>query len=329
MGGLERDIPVTRRFHIPCTAAPRVQRGFLLMTAVVLIVVVALLISAMVYLSATNTESGAGNLQAGQALFITDSGLDYGQRQLAQDTDWYRDTSDPAIMTDGTCPPSTVTLNLGQGTFTVCTNKPATMLRRRMASASTAVCVYTVDRFPTSGYVQIDDDISPTGSAEFVHYTGTTASAASCGNQPALTGIARNQTISSITGTMGDHERDTYVYPVTTLQGGGLPNSCATPSSFQIADNSKFLSAGTIALDDGGTNYEQIVYTGSSRSGGVMTLTGVQRCQNTTMSAAWPGGFPVTPVTAQPSNSVRFETEISSTGSVSGAVRMERKTVQR
>lgn len=310
-------------------APPRAQRGFLLMTAVVLIVIAALLLSAMVFLSASNTESSAGHTQSAQALFIADSGLDYGQRQLAQDTDWYRDTSDPAIMVDGTCPPSTVTLNLGQGTFTVCTNKPATMLRRRVVSGSTAnICVYTVDRFPASGYVQIDDDIS--AGAEFVHYTGTIASAPGCGNQPALTGIARNQAIGPVTGTMGDHERDIYVYPVTTLQAGGLPNSCTTPSSFQIADNSKFLSAGTIALDDGsGVNYELILYTGSSRSGGVMTLTGVQRCYGGTASNVWQGGFPVTPVTAQTSNPVQFEAEISSVGSVSGTVRMERKTVQR
>jgi hypothetical protein len=206
----------------------------------------------------------------------------------------------------------------------VYSNLPATMLRRHLNSASTAVCVYTIDRLPTSGYVQIDDDI--TAGGEFVHYNGTSSSVASCGNRPALTGIARNQTIGVITGSNVDHDRGSPVYPVTTLITN-LGASCTAPSTVQIADHSKFLSAGTISLTDSAGNTEEITYTGSSRAGGVMTLTGVVRCTNAGPFAYAPN-FPVTPL-LDDGTSPDFEAQMFATGTVGSAARQESKTIQR
>jgi hypothetical protein len=295
----------------------RVQRGFLLMTAVVLIVVAALVLTVMVFLGVTGTESSVGHSQSGQALFVGGSGLEYEQRRLAQNVDWYRSTSDPM--------PGT-TQALGAGSFTVYSNLPATMLRRRVVSGSTAsICVYTIDRLPTSGNVQVGNDINAGG--EFVQYTGTNSSLAACGNRPALTGITRNRTIGGIVGADGDHARGSNVYPVTTLITV-LAASCAAPTTIQITDHSKFLNAGTITLTNNAGETEEIAYADSSRAGGVMTLTGVTRCQNGTGPFAFVANFPVTPL-LDDGASPDFEAQMFATGSAGSATRQETRTIQR
>ncbi len=305
--------------------APHAQRGFLLMTAVILIVTVALLATVITFLSTGNVLSSAGHANSVQALFLADSGIEFEQLRLAQNLDWYRSTSDPM--------PS-ATRNLGAGTFTVYSNLPATMLRRRIPSnVSTAdICVYTIDRFPTVGNVQIEDDI--TGTAEFVHYTGTTASSATCGNRPALTGITptptgRDFAIGLVSGTAGPHARDSRVYPVTTLMDNlAVSVACVAPAQLRIADHPKFLSAGTISLDDGtGLNAEEIAYANSSRAGGVMTLKNLRRLL-VTNCPGWVVGAPVTPLLVD-SAFPDFEAEIVSQGAVDVTTRVERKTVQR
>ena len=297
-------------------AIPRAQRGFLLITAVILIVVVALLATVITFLTTGNVLSSAGHANSAQSLFLAESGLEFEQLRLAQNVDWYRSTTDPI---------ATSTRNLGAGTFTVYSHLPATMLRRRLISTSTVVCVYTIDRLPTSGYVQIDNDINAGG--EFVHYNGTASSAAGCGNRPALTGIARNQTIDVITGSNVDHDRGSLVYPVTTLITN-LVASCATPSTIRIADHSKFLNAGTISLTDLASNTEEISYTGSVRAGGVMTLTGVTRCANAAGPFAYAPNFPVTPI-LDDGTSPDFEAQIFASGAVGSAARQESKSIQR
>jgi len=59
----------------------KAQRGFLLITAVVLVVVVSLLVGAMAFMFVTGSQSGADNLQSGQALFIAEAGLERALRQ--------------------------------------------------------------------------------------------------------------------------------------------------------------------------------------------------------------------------------------------------------
>ncbi|MCR4303777.1 MAG: pilus assembly PilX N-terminal domain-containing protein [Gallionella sp.] len=297
-------------------AIPRTQRGFLLITAVILIVVVALLATVITFLTTGNVLSSAGHANSAQALFLAESGLEYEQLRLAQNVDWYRSTTDPI---------ATSPRNLGAGTFTVYSNLPATMLRRRLNSASTAVCVYTIDRWPTSGYVQIDNDITAVG--EFVRYTGTTSSVASCGNRPALTGIARDQTIFGVKGSNVDHDRGSPVYPVTPLITN-LGLSCTAPSTIQIVDHLKFLTVGTISLTDLAGNTEEISYTGSTRAGGVMTLTGVTRCSNVTGPFAYAPNFPVTPL-LDDGTSPDFEAQIFASGAVGSATRQESKSIQR
>jgi len=312
----------------------RRQRGFLLIVAIVLIVVASMLAVTIAMIAGTSGSSATGNLQSGQALFLAQSGLEYERRCLAQNLDWYQSTTDPiAPNATGSCATATTTQTLGSGTFTAYANVPATMLRRRIPdNLSTAdICAYAIDRFPASGKIQIDDDIA--GSGEFVTYGAVNPSSATCGNRPAFTGIARGVSVGTVASTAAAHARGSIVYPVAQLITALTSTVCTTiPNPFQITDNSKFLSAGTIVLDDGpGLNHEEIVYNGSSRSAGVMTLTGVSRCQDTGgvgPGVTWAANQPVTAL-LNGSVTANNEAEIVSVGAAGLANRTMRETVQR
>ena len=310
------------------------QRGFLLVVAIVLLVVGSMLAAAMAYMVATSGGSATDNLQSGQALFVAESGMEYERRCLAQNLEWYQSTTDPiAPNATGTCATATTTQTLGSGTFTAYANVPATMLRKRIPDGASIadICAYTIDRFPASGKIQIEDDIAVSG--EFVSYTAVNPSSATCGNRPAFTGIGRGVPVGTINSTAAAHARGSIVYPVTTLVTALTSTVCTTvPNPFQITDNSKFLSAGTIVLDDGlGGNHEEIVYTGSSRSAGVMTLTGVTRCQDTGgvgPGVTWAANQPVTAL-LEGSVTASDEAEMVSVGTTGPVNRTVHETVQR
>lgn len=298
------------------------QRGFLLITAVVLIVIGALLLSVMVFFAVTGNQSGTGNLQSGQALFLAESGLEYEQRRMALNADWFRSSTDPTASSG----PQT----LGAGTFIASSNLTATELRKHMDLSTTTLCVYTVQRFPSSGWIQIGNDM--TIDAEFVSYTNTTSSSAACNSLPAFTGISRGVAINGYPAspTSRLHNVGDFVYPVTTLIDAlSASATCVAPSQLRITDNSKFLSSGTISLDNG-TSAEDVSYTGSSRSGGVMTLTGLTRLLGTNC-VAWAANFPVTPQLSGSSggSSANQEAQAVATGTVGGTQRTANMTIQR
>lgn len=290
----------------------RNERGASLVAAIFLLVVVAFMGTAVVSLMGTQTMTSFGETQSTQALYVAEGGGEFGQRALAQNLNWYRSTTDP-IVTPGTA--------LGAGNFTANTFLPATLLRRRVTPASANISVFTTNRFPTAGFLQLDD---VTGGGEFVQYTGVTPNT--------FTGITRNVTIGGVSGGgVGTFIRGTEVYPVTTLATalGSLGAVCVPTlaAAFNIAANAKILSAGTITIDP-----EDISYTGSNTSGGTTTLTGVTRCVNGT-SSAHAVGIPVIPILVDGS-APDYEAFLVSTGTVGGAplgtaIRVVQKTVQR
>jgi Tfp pilus assembly protein PilX len=291
------------------------QKGASVIAVIAIMLILAVMGAALVSLVTTGSDISVNQLQSEQALFAAESGLEHEQRSLAQNLEWYRSTSDPI---------ATTTLNLGDGSFTVSSNLPATMIRTRIPNntSTTPIRVYTTNRFPVPPtcspcYIQIEDDIS--GSAEFVQYTNI------IGDTFAGT-ISRNVTIGTIAGTAGSHERGSTVYPVTTLSTalGTLGSPCAEQyaASFNIVAHNKFLSAGIIDIEG-----EEIRYASSSTSGTVMTLNGVTRCLNLT-SSAHPIGRPVTPVLIG-GDLADYQAEIVSSGNVSSARRVISKTIQR
>ncbi len=274
-----------------------------------------------VFVSLINTEGfTAMNQSAGLLAFgVADAGVEFEQYNLAQNVDWYRSTADPmpaAVRTLGASP--------NAGSFTAQTFLPATKLRTRIptAGAIAEIRVYTTDRFPEAGSLQIDDDITD-GQTEFITYTDTTPNSF-------IGVITRDVLIGTVSGTASSHERGTRVYPVTTLLTAlGTLGACtpAAAASFNIAAHPKFLAAGIIDIEG-----EEISYSGSTIAGGTMTLLGVTRCLNNT-SAGHAINQPVTPLLvdgAEPD----YTAEIISTGTTPVAVagsanRVIRKTVQR
>lgn len=289
------------------------QRGYLMIAAVILIVIVAFLAVGLSTMLASNVSTTVSNLGSMQGAFQAEGGLEYEQRSLARNLDWYRSATDPM---------ATTTLTIGADSVTVSTNLAATMLRRNLLAGVTVVCVYSIARFPATGNLQVEDDVTLGSGGEYVTYTGTTSSHASCNNQPAFTGVSRGRTIGTVVTTDVIHARGDRVYPVTTLSTA-LTASCTSPTTFQIVAHSKFLSAGTLDIEG-----EEIGYARSTTAAGVTTLTGVRRCLGLVGPVAHAAGQPVTPLLFG-SNSGNYEAEAIATGSVGAAVREMRKTIQR
>jgi hypothetical protein len=283
------------------------QRGFLLIVAVVLLVVIAAFIAALGSMVSSDVKSSADTQGSVQAFYLAESGLEFEQRSWAQNLDWYRSATDPN-------PNPAIAQPVGAGSFTVYANLPATLLKAMLSAAATTITAYSTDRFPASGILQIEEDL--TAGAEFVTYTNLVGST--------FTGVARGQTVGTVTSTAGAHSRSDAVYPVTTLVDALSATSCSTiPAPFRIVYHPKFLTAGT--LDIGG---EEISYTGSSVAGGNMTLTGVTRCMGLAGPLALAFGYPVTPVLIG-GDSASYEVEMVSTGTVGSDIRYARRTAQR
>ena len=283
------------------------QRGFLLVVAVVLLVVIVAFVVALGYMFSSDVKSGASTLGSTQAFYLAESGLEIEQRRWAQNLNWYRSTTDPN-------PSAAAAQALGPGNFTVYSNLPATLLKAKISAAANTIAVYTTGRFPSSGTLQIEEDL--TGGAEFVDYTGIS------GNT--FTGVTRAQSVGTVTSAASAHARSDAVYPVTTLLDPLSAASCNTiPTPFRIVFHPKLLTAGTLDIEG-----EEISYTGSTVAGGNMTLTGVRRCLGLIGPVAHAAGQPVTPVLVG-GDSADYEVQMISTGVVGSNIRYERKTVQR
>jgi hypothetical protein len=258
----------------------------------------------LVFVSLISTSSlmAANDLQSAQALYVAEGGVEYEQRVLGQNVNWYR-SPDPV---------DTTTRTLGNGSFTAYANIPATGLRARITAGANMANAYTTSRFPASGILQIGDNVS-TGNAEFVRYTGTTATT--------FTGLTRGQPVGTITTVAQTFPRGTNIYPVTTLVNA-LPANCNSVNITAVY-HLKFLTGGTLDIEG-----EEITYTGSSQSGANMILTGVQRCQGLIQNVSHAAGQPVTPV-LNGGDTEDNEAEITSTGTVGAAVRVVKKTIHR
>jgi len=282
------------------------QKGASIIAVIAIMLILAVMGAALVSLVTTGSDVSVNQLQSEQALYIAEGGKEFESRNLAINLDWYTSATDPMTAT---------TLNLGAGSFTVSSKLPATKLTAQVTLASTnPIRVYTVNRYPTNGCILID--------AEYITYTGVGSTAVACsGNPPCFTGTTRGAGACYGGGTNAAHSRGAAVYPATTLTQA-LPANC-TSITFTIASNSKFLTAGTLNIEG-----EEIAYGGSNTSGITTTLTGVQRCMGTITNMAHASGVPVTPILVG-GDTASFQAEIVSTGTVSSAVRVIRKTTQR
>ncbi len=284
------------------------QQGFLLMVVLIMVVVLVFLAIAVGYQLANSALSSGNHVGAMQALFQAESGLEYEQRRWAQNLDWYRSTGDP----NPSVPSSQA---LAGGTFTTYGNLPASLLKSGLPAAAGTINAYTTDRFPSSGILQIEDDL--TAGAEFVRYTGISGST--------FTGVTRAQTVGTATSTAGVHSRGDTIYPVTVLRTALLAN-CTALTSIQVDANSKLLSAGTLDIEG-----EEIGYNSSSTVGTTTTLIGITRCLDTitvVTPASHAVGQPVTPVLIG-GDSADYQVEVISAGVQGSNARYARRTIQR
>ncbi len=296
------------------------ERGASLITAIVILVFVALFGTTVVSMVSTQNLTSVGETQSTQALYVAEGGSEFGQRALAQNLTWYNSLTDPIVT------PATA---LGAGNFTVNTFLPATLLRRRVTPAAMTIPVFTTNRFPATGYIQLDDDI---GSGEFVQYSAVTAVPP---HSFTVAAGGRDATIGGVSGAAGTYSRGTRVYPVFILRTtlNPLAAGCGpTPSAaFDIDTHSKLLPMGTLDIEG-----EEISYRGTTPSAtpGRTTLTGVVRCVNgQTITATHNPGYPLTPI-LNDAAAPDYEAFVVSTGMVGGAplgaaVRVVQKTVQR
>ncbi len=280
-------------------------RGVSIIAALFIIVILAFMGLMLASLVSTGSLTAVGDLQSTQALSVAEGGVQYEELILAQNVEWYR-SPDPV---------DTTTQALGAGSVTSTSNIPVTMLRTFLTPTSNTANVYSTNRFLSSGYLQIEDQV--TSGAEFVQYTGVTNS-----YPYQFTGLTRGRTIGSVATTAGTHQRGSNVYPVSQLQSA-LASNCSSTASITITSNPKFLSAGTISILG-----EEINYTGVTISGTNMILTGIQRCVNATSSAAGGVNDPVTPM-LDFGSAPNYQAEIVSTGTVGGALRTVKNSVQR
>jgi len=288
------------------------QRGMSLVAALFIIVVLAFMGVMFLSMISTSTLTSVNDMQSMQAFNIAEGGVEYAQYTLSQNLDWYRSATDPIPAT---------TQNLGVGSFVTSTTLPATKLRLRLRTTDTTASVYTTDRFPSSGYLLIDNTNLPGGGIlEFVQYTGKTATT--------FTNLTRGVDIGSVPSITNPNTylRNTDVYPVAQL-ATALTATCSSPGtiSMTVLNNSaiKFLSGGTLDILG-----EEIRYTGLTVSGLNLTLSGITRCLGPTPSATANIFDPVTPVLVG-GVSADYQSEVTSTGTVGGMVRVVKKTVQR
>lgn len=284
------------------------QAGFLAIALLMLIVVVAVLAVLFASMMSGNTLSSGSHLGSTLALFEADSGLEFEQRRWALNLEWYRSAIDPNPIAAGA-------QTVGSGTFTVYGNLPATLMKSRMSAAAGTLNAYTTDRFPPSGILQVESDL--TAGAEFVRYTGVSGST--------FTGVTRAQTVGTATSAASAHVRKNPVYPVTILRTT-LAANCTALASIQVDANSKFLGAGTLDIEG-----EEMAYTGTTTTGGTTTLSGITRCLDTVTATSPAGhaiGQPVTPVLIS-GDSASYQVETISTGTQAGNIRYARRTIQR
>lgn len=282
------------------------QGGMSLVAALFIIVVLAFMGVMFLSMISTSTLTSVNDMQSMQAFNIAEGGVEYAQYSLAQNLDWYRSASDPYPV---------VTRNLGVGSFVTSTTLPATKLQRRLRTTDNTAFVYTTDRFPSSGYLQIDDNVPP---GEFVQYTGKTATT--------FTGLTRGIDIGSVASATNSYLRNTEVYPVAQLVTV-LTATCSSPATItiRVLNNSaiKFLGGGTLDILG-----EEIRYTGLTVSGLNLILSGITRCLAGTGPFAPNIDDPVTPVQVN-GVSADYQSEVTTTGTVGGTVRVVKKTVSR
>lgn len=212
------------------------QKGFLLIVAAVLIVVIGFLGVAASYLFVSTSTTNTNYLQSSQALFLAESGLEQGIHTLLAYTLTQREG----------CSGLSLTNTLGKGAYTVTATGPfspstPTTLNGALSAAATTIPVVSTANYQSAGRIIIDGEsinYSSTNSTNFLGVTrgvdGTTAAA-----HLTATPIAQ--------------------YQCTLSSQGGVPSLTAptnpgSPSGLRTIQESVQLQDGWAVGDNSGSN---------------------------------------------------------------------------
>jgi hypothetical protein len=168
---------------------PRFQRGFLLIMSVVLIVVVALVLTVMVYFSATSSHATARHLNSKQALFIAGTGLEHGVHALLSPD--LGERLDCAAITGDV---SMTNIAFGDGRFTVASGVPfypaaPTTLSLAISASDNTIPVNSLAGYAARGRVLIGGEAIDYSEVE----TTDDTTCGGAGRAPCLVGAARGR----------------------------------------------------------------------------------------------------------------------------------------
>lgn len=168
----------------------KAQQGFLLISAVIIIVVVGLLAATVSYVVITNSRSMANQLDAMRAHYIAESGL---ERAI------YAVISSEITCSAVTGHASLTNISFGEGAFTAMAtlnNPTAATLTAGVNASATVIPLSSINGYASVGRVTID--------SEAINYSGTSSGVDVCGAARCLTnakrGVASTTAASHLSG---------------------------------------------------------------------------------------------------------------------------------
>jgi hypothetical protein len=243
------------------------QRGVSLIAAIFIIVVLAFMGVIFVSLISTSTFTSLNDMQATQAFYTAEGGIEFGKAALAAYSSWYNFATDPYTLAANQA--------LGSGAFTTTSNVPATTAAKSFGGGASVIRVFSIDRFPLGG-----GTIAIGGPGDIRTYAGT---ATGGGLGPRFTGVSAG---------VSAYPAGTTIYPVLILGAPGV-GAADTTVPF-IGDSSKFLGKGTLYIEDG-ANDEEITYTGI-QTNPAQAFTGCERGANGSLASPHAAGLIILPL---------------------------------
>ena len=218
----------------------RRARGFLLIVAVFVLVVVAIALVALGNMTSADIRASSGHAQSEQGYFVALSGLERATRILLEPT---LSSRVPCASLSGDA--SVTNIAVGPGKFTVTAPggaavypSPPASLNGNLTGTAMVIPASSVAGYSASGRIMID--------RELIDYTGTSNSAAICGAAPCFVGAHRGRA-----GTAANaHASGTRVgqYQCNVQSAGAVPDPANPQAERLLAQGTQLHEAWAVGL---------------------------------------------------------------------------------
>ncbi len=221
----------------------RRARGFLLIVAVLLLVVVAVAVLALGNMISADIRAGVGHAQSEQAYFVAYSGLERATRTLLEPTLANRV---PCASLNGN--PAVTDVAAGPGKFSVRApggaavypSPPAT-LNGNLSATAGVIPVNSIAGYSARGRVMID--------TESIDYSATSNAAASCGSAPCFVGAHRGMAgTSASTHTTGTRVGQ---FQCDVQSAGGVPDRVSPHAERVLTQGTQLQEAWAVGAPGG------------------------------------------------------------------------------